>query len=199
MQEALVDLNKSSGMSKKIAVASIVSKRGNKDKAHQGKSEALEESRASNISGDNSPKRVNLTSPNNAQPMPGKVAKRIKIFKTLLPYFQAQYPKCFTIPQSPLATGIGKLIIKKESPAQTEADIKKFLSMYVNTITYNESIIEGVSRIDLNGDNISIISADDADFAKAKVVAIKAARSRQGDEIYKTQQNASLDTKEARA
>jgi hypothetical protein len=197
MQEVLVDLNKSSSMSKKVAVASIVSKRGNKDKAHQGKSKVLEESRASNISGDNSPKRLNLTSPNNAQPMPGKVAKRIKIFKTLLPYFQAQYPKCFTIPQSPLAIGIGKLIIEKESPAQTEADIKKFLSMYVNTITYNESIIEGVSRINLSGEGVSIIGANDADFAKAKVVAIKAARSRRGDEIHKTQQGVPIDAKEA--
>ena len=198
MQETLIDLNKNSHMSKKVAAASSVSKRDNTNRVYQGKSKVVEEGGVSKISGDDSPKRANSTPPNNGQPMPGKVAKRIKIYKTLLPYFQTQYPKYFTIPQSPLAIGIGKLIIEKESPTQTEADIKKFLAMYVNTITYNESIIDGVNRIDLNGDNVSIISVDDADFAKAKVVAIKAARSRQGDEIYKTQQSTSLDTKEAK-
>ena len=110
--------------------------------------------------------------------MPGKVAKRIKIYKTLLPFFQKQYPKCFTIPQSPLAIGIIDMLIAKKEDTQTEADIKKFLSMYVNTVTYNESIIEGANRIDLDGNNVSIISADDADFAKAKIVAIKAARNK---------------------
>lgn len=110
--------------------------------------------------------------------LPGKVAKRIKIYKTLLPFFQKQYPKCFTIPQSPLAIGIGEMLIEKEGATKTEADIKKFLAMYVNTVTYNESIIEGANRIDLDGKNISIISADDAGSAKAKIIAIKAARSR---------------------
>jgi hypothetical protein len=133
------------------------------------------------ILAEDSPKRARYAPANNKkpkQPMSGKVAKRIKIYKTLLPLFQKQYPKCFTIPQSPLAIGIGKLLIEKEAANQTEADIKKFLSMYVNTVTYNESIIEGTNRIDLDGKNISIISAEDVGFAQEKILAIKAARSK---------------------
>jgi hypothetical protein len=35
-----------------------------------------------------------------------------------------------------------------------------------------------LGRVDLDGNNVSIISADDADFAKAKIIAIKAARNK---------------------
>lgn len=168
-------------MSKKIVLTSAVSKQNNTATVSQQNSIIAKNAKTPIISGDDSPKRAKSTPLNNKktdQPMSGKIAKRIKIYKTLLPCFQKQYPKCFTIPQSPLTIGIGKLLIEKEEANQTEADIKKFLAMYVNTVTYNESIIEGANRIDLDGKNVSIIGADEASFAKAKIVAIKAARSR---------------------
>ena len=146
-------------MSKKVVSTSAFSKQNNTDIDPQPKPVIALNNRKSD------------------QPMPGKVAKRIKIYKTLLPCFQKQYPKCFTIPQSPLAIDIAKMLVEKENN-QTEADIKKFLAMYVNTVTYNDSIIEGANRIDLDGNNVSIISAEDAVFAKDKIVAIKAARNR---------------------
>jgi hypothetical protein len=167
-------------MSKKAVLTSNVSKQNNTTSDYQRKTIIVKDVKAPIILAEDSPKRAKYT-PNNRktdQPIPGKVAKRIKIYKTLLPFFQKQYPKCFTIPQSPLAIGIGKMLIEKEESTQTEADIKKFLTMYVNTVKYNESIIEGAHRIDLDGKNVTIISAEDAGFAKDKIVAIKAARSR---------------------
>ena len=169
-------------MNKKVVLTSNDSKKNNTTTTPLNKTINVKDVETPTIIlADDSPKRVqndHLNNKKTERPMPGKVAKRIKIYKTLLPLFQKKYPKCFTIPQSPLAIGIGKLLIEKEVDNHTEADIKKFLAMYVNTVTYNESIIEGRNRIDLDGKNISIINAEDAGFAKEKIIAIKAARSK---------------------
>lgn len=54
-------------------------------------------------SSDSVPKKVATSSSS-----PTRKAIRIKTYKALLPYFQKQYPKCFTVPISPLAIGIDK-------------------------------------------------------------------------------------------
>ena len=126
-----------------------------------------------------------------------QVAK-FKKYHELLPYLQKQYPKCFPSSPIPLAIGIHTQLLDREREKLPETDIKLFLSVYANTAKYNESMLEGTSRVDLDGNATDELTQEDAACAKGKLKAILAARERNSPSKAKatTEVETTANTKE---
>ena len=66
-------------------------------------------------------------------------AAKFKKYHEVLPYLQTQYPKFFYILPVPVAIGIHAQLLERAHEKFSKTDIRLFLSVYVNTDTYNES------------------------------------------------------------
>lgn len=82
------------------------------------------------------------------------------------------FPNCFKSHNDakPLKKGIKEDLIKRlatltDVVTEDKACMVKSLSYYVNTISYHKSVIEGASRIDLDGQPAGIVSADEAHYS----------------------------------
>ena len=71
-------------------------------------------------------------------------AVKFKKYHEVLPYLQTQYPKCFSLSPIPVAVGIHAQLLERAHEKFSKTDIRLFLSIYVNTDKYNESMLEGV-------------------------------------------------------
>lgn len=84
----------------------------------------------------------------------------------------------------PLKKGIKQDLVKRLSTIETivtedKACMVKSLAYYVNTAAYHKSVVEGATRIDLDGNPAGIVSAEEANYSlerhQAKLQAKKAA------------------------
>jgi ProP effector len=101
---------------------------------------------------------------------------------------RAYFPACFKPNNEvkPLKKGIKQDLLIRLSTIDTivtedKACMVKSLSYYVNTIVYHKSVIEGVMRIDLDGNPAGVVSAEEARYsaernqAKSKTKQLAAA------------------------
>ena len=82
------------------------------------------------------------------------------------------FPEGFKAPgdTKPLKKGIKQDLVKRLSTmdcivTEDKACMVKSLAYYVNTITYHKSVIEGVSRIDIDGQPSGIVTAEEAKYS----------------------------------
>ena len=73
------------------------------------------------------------------------------------------YPKCFSVILRPLAVGIHHAIWEEEAKKSederiSKSAIRRFLLVYTGSKAYREAIIVGGKRIDLQGNEVEIIS-----------------------------------------
>lgn len=88
----------------------------------------------------------------------------------------------------PLKKGIKQDLVKRLSTIETivtedKACMVKSLAYYVNTAAYHKSVVEGATRIDLDGQPAGVVSAEEAKYSierhQAKLQAKQAAKSNQ--------------------
>lgn len=101
---------------------------------------------------------------------------------------RAYFPACFHAPSEvkPLMKGIKQDLVKRLSTLENvvtedKACMVKSLSYYVNTAAYHKSVVEGATRIDLDGQPAGVVSAEEAKYSvekqQAKLLAKQNARS----------------------
>ena len=101
---------------------------------------------------------------------------------------KAHYPQCFKDPNDlqPLKVGIKQDLVKHLSAREDiiiadKSCMIKSLSYYVTTMNYFKSVLEGSSRIDLEGHPAGTVTADEARYSTEQFQAKlqkKSARSR---------------------
>lgn len=85
---------------------------------------------------------------------------------------RAYFPACFTAPNQvkPLKKGIKQDLVKRLSTldnvvTEDKACMIKSLAYYVNTNSYHKSVIEGVTRVDLDGAPAGHVTAEEAKYS----------------------------------
>jgi ProP effector len=95
---------------------------------------------------------------------------------------RAYFPSGFKSPNEvkPLKKGIKQDLVKRLSTIESivtedKACMVKSLSYYVNTAVYHKSVLEGATRIDLDGNPAGMVSAEEAKYSverhQAKLLA----------------------------
>ncbi len=101
---------------------------------------------------------------------------------------RAYFPQTFKAPNEmqPLKKGIKQDLVKRLSTIATivtedKACMVKSLAYYVNTAAYHKSVVEGATRIDLDGQPAGPVTAEEATYSierhQAKLQAKKMART----------------------
>jgi len=101
---------------------------------------------------------------------------------------RAYFPEGFSAPSEvkPLKKGIKQDLVKRLGMIETivtedKACMIKSLTYYVNTSAYHKSVLEGVDRIDLDGNPDGKVSAEEAKYSfdkhQAKLIERQNARS----------------------
>jgi ProP effector len=85
---------------------------------------------------------------------------------------RAYFPACFksTNEMSPLKKGIKQDLVIRLSTldkivTEDKACMVKSLAYYVNTMAYHKSVVEGATRIDLDGHPADVVSAEEATYS----------------------------------
>lgn len=85
---------------------------------------------------------------------------------------KAHYPQCFKEPAEvkPLKVGIKQDLVKHLSTREDiilsdKTCMIKSLSYYVTTLNYFKNMLEGIPRIDLNGESAGIVTAEEAQYS----------------------------------
>ncbi len=97
---------------------------------------------------------------------------------------KAYFPDCFKSGSEakPLKKGIKQDLVKRLSTmgnivTEDKACMVKSLAYYVNTMSYHKNVIEGVMRIDLDGQSAGLVIAEEAKYSlernQAKIEAKK--------------------------
>lgn len=99
-------------------------------------------------------------------------------------YFFEVYPKCFTKSPKPLAIGINKVMYSEEEKRPEEErvsnnEVNKFLKKYVGSMAYQEASKLGASRINLQGEAVGTVTAEQAEHAAQKLEYWKKMREEQ--------------------
>lgn len=91
---------------------------------------------------------------------------------------KAYFPACFKSPNEikPLKKGIKQDLVKHLSTLnqiviEDKACMVKSLAYYVNTISYYKSMHTGVARVDLEGNNVGEVTAEEAAYAEERCKA----------------------------
>jgi hypothetical protein len=85
-----------------------------------------------------------------------------KLYEQMLNHFQAKYPKCFTTPPQPFATGIHKQLFEDEVElGVSRKQLRVFCSIYCRKPEYIDAFKIGVSRIDLLGNVTTTIAEEE--------------------------------------
>lgn len=85
---------------------------------------------------------------------------------------KAHYPQCFKDPGEikPLKVGIKQDLIKhlgtrEDIVISDKSCMIKSLSYYVTTMNYFKNVVEGVSRIDLDGNTVGMVTVEEARYS----------------------------------
>jgi hypothetical protein len=89
-----------------------------------------------------------------------------------LELLKAHYPQCFKEPGEiqPLKVGIKQDLVKHLSTREDivisdKSCMIKSLSYYVTTLNYFKNVVEGVSRIDLEGNKAGLVTGEEARYS----------------------------------
>ncbi|OGT45839.1 MAG: hypothetical protein A3E83_00485 [Gammaproteobacteria bacterium RIFCSPHIGHO2_12_FULL_41_20] len=100
----------------------------------------------------------------------------------MLDYFQygvellkAHFPCCFKDPNEiqPLKVGIKQDLVKRlggleDVVINDKACMIKSLNYYVNTIAYHKRVLVGTARVDLDGNAVGMVTAEEALYAEQR-------------------------------
>ena len=93
----------------------------------------------------------------------------------LLQYLRQTYPKCFTLPHSPLAIAIHRQLLEQESAKEnsplSKTLIAKILRIYTCHYKYKKSLIVGANRVNLDGTIASQVTENQIVIKKGKTQA----------------------------
>ena len=110
-----------------------------------------------------------------------------------------RYPATFAAeawsPHRPLAIGIRDTLIA--ACPDLAGTITSALQRYTHRLVYQQSLVEGASRVDLSGAAVGTVSAQAAAHAAAKVEGILALRKAQAREDHRKPQAAPREAKQA--
>lgn len=118
----------------------------------------------------NPPKHVekSYSLPNTAKPKP----KWLDYVQYGVELMKVYFPECFKSANDvrPLKKGIKQDLVKRLSTIETivtedKACMVKSLAYYVNTAAYHKSVVEGAIRVDLDGNPVGVVSADEAKYS----------------------------------
>lgn len=101
--------------------------------------------------------------------------KKREAAKQAVDLLSQAYPKVFDLKEpKPLKIGIHEELAADGKVSKTK--IRKALSAYVRHYNYIACLEEGVMRVDLKGEDIAPVTAEEAEHAKEKITAIEQAR-----------------------
>lgn len=132
--------------------------------------------------------------PSNTKPKPKWLEQALYGVELLRAYF----PACFTGPNAvkPLKKGIKQDLVKRLSTLENvvtedKACMIKSLAYYVNTNPYHKCVIEGASRVDLDGAPAGHVTAEEAKYSadryQAKMQAKKSAATQPKTDLNPTE------------
>lgn len=95
-------------------------------------------------------------------------------------YFPASFKSLNEV--KPLKKGIKQDLVRRlstlsEIVTEDKACMVKSLSYYVNTASYHKSVVEGATRIDLDGTEVGKVTAEEAKYSVERQQAKQAARA----------------------
>jgi ProP effector len=96
------------------------------------------------------------------------------------------FPECFRvlgIRRRPIKIGIDQDIAARLAGAVTPEALVQGLRYYCNSIDYLEHMIKGTWRVDLDGNAVGEVTAEEELHSKEKIAARKAGRARRKAEI----------------
>ncbi len=102
------------------------------------------------------------------------LAKEKEQYKKSLEFVSTRYPKCFTIPPSPLKIGIHKDLYDMQDGNLSKTTIRRFLAKYCKSQDYKNAHILGALRVDLNGNSESSVTEEQIiNIAKQRDLALR--------------------------
>jgi ProP effector len=108
--------------------------------------------------------------------MSARDIERAKIAIATIELLSQQWAKTFFIYQRrrlPLAIGIRNALLAALDGAVSADELKLAMRRYTNSVGYLCACREGVVRVDLNGDAVGVVSADEAKRGVERLAAIK--------------------------
>lgn len=95
--------------------------------------------------------------------------------KSTKKWLQENFPEAFTTPPRPLKIGIHKDIFEKLTlpEAPSKITLRRTLRFYVNSPAYLRTMVVGASRVDLDGNSVSLVTEKDASIAHEALVRYK--------------------------
>jgi ProP effector len=114
--------------------------------------------------------------PRSSQPAPSPKSKQKPTWLEQAQYgvelLKAHFPNCFKELKEtrPLKVGIKQDLVKNLSAREDivlgdKACMVNSLAYYVNSVAYHKSMTEGMVRIDLDGNDASVVSAEEAQYS----------------------------------
>ena len=110
--------------------------------------------------------------------------------KEVIAFLAERFPKCFSLEgeAKPLKIGIFQdlALLLSEEERVSKTLLRSTLRHYTNSWRYLESVVEGVSRINLDGESDAIIEAEHAEHAKQLLLESKAKAAEKRKQQNKT-------------
>lgn len=105
-------------------------------------------------------------------------------------YFPASFKSLNEV--KPLKKGIKQDLIRRlstlsEVVTEDKACMVKSLSYYVNTAAYHKSVVEGATRIDLDGNDVGKVTAEEAKYSVERQQAKLQAKQAAKPQVVKTE------------
>jgi predicted transposase/invertase (TIGR01784 family) len=111
-----------------------------------------------------------------------------KEYLVILKSLQTTYPKCFTVsntPPIPLALGIHKQLLTSEGVPYAKVQIRRFLKRYTRSKKYRQNLIIGNPRVDLQGNQIGVVTEEEVNRTKWREVKAEKIKSANHDSLIK--------------
>ena len=109
-------------------------------------------------------------------------------YLAILEYLQKTYPKCFPVsntPLLPLAVGIHKQLLASEELPFAKVKIRRFLKRYTRSKEYRRNLIIESPRVDLQGNQIGIVTEEEVNRAKWREVKGEKIKKANHDSLIK--------------
>jgi ProP effector len=122
---------------------------------------------------------------------PEQRRKKREAAKAAVELLSEAYPEVFNLQEpKPLKVGIHEDLAADEKLSKTK--IRLALSAYVRHYNYLSCLVEGAQRVDLKGQPVAAVTAEDQAHAREKMAAVEQAREerkQQAQQRKKSQQN----------
>jgi sRNA-binding protein len=108
-------------------------------------------------------------------------------YLVILKHLQTTYPKCFPAKTTPLplAVGIHKQLLASEELPFAKVKIRRFLKRYTTSKEYRRNLIIGSPRVDLQGNQIGLVTEEEVNRAKWREVKREKLKKANHDSLIK--------------